>query len=385
MKILHIIDSEGLYGAEVVTLNLMTAQKKIGLFPVLLSIGDIRVGDKDIEIEAKKRGLDTQVLRFRNGLNLKGSMMILDHAKRLKSQIIHSHGYKANILLGIVPRRFRRMPVIATLHGWTSRRFFTKIWVYEWIDVLAMRNLDRVVAVSSAIENHIRMRSVGIHPIVINNGLPRLDFENDSFDRECPEISEKCKGKFKIISIGRLSPEKGFNILILAMARLVSQGVDASLVLVGDGSERDSLSDLVNKENLSDRVHFIGYRDKAFNLIPYFDVFVLSSYSEGLPITLLEAQQAGIPIVATRVGEVPEVLGNGMYGKLVKSGDPEELAKAVEEVYSNRQEARAKALAAKEWTLKEYSLENMASKYFELYQRVINQWKIWGRACNIAI
>ena len=373
MRILHVIDSGGLYGAEVVTLNLMEAQEKMGLLPTLLSIGDTGVGPKDIEIEAKKHGLEIQILRFRNGLNLKGSMMILNYARSLRSEIIHSHGYKANILLGIIPRRFRRMPVIATLHGWTSRRFFTKIWVYEWIDVLAMRNLDRVIAVSSAVEKNIRMRSVGIHPIVINNGLPRLDFEKDSFARECPEISEKCKGKFKIISIGRLSPEKGFNILIQAMTRLVSQGVDASLVLVGDGSERDSLSDLVNKENLSDRVHFIGYRDKAFNLIPYFDVFVISSYSEGLPITLLEAMQAGVPVVTTSVGEIPEVLGAGQFGTLVATGDPGVLAKALEDVYTNRGGAKLRAIAARDRVLTKYSVEKMASKYFEEYQTLVSR------------
>jgi hypothetical protein len=77
MKILHVIDSAGLYGAEGVALNLMEAQEKLGLYPTLLSIGDNGVGQKDIEIEAKRRGLDTEVLRFRNGLNLKGSMEIL--------------------------------------------------------------------------------------------------------------------------------------------------------------------------------------------------------------------------------------------------------------------------------------------------------------------
>jgi len=373
MRILHVIDSGGFYGAEVVTLNLMEAQEKLGIHPTLLSIGDTGVGPKEIEIEAKKRGLETQILRFRNGLNLKGSMMILNYARKLRSEIIHSHGYKSNILLGIIPRRFRRMPVIATLHGWTSRRFFTKIWVYEWIDALAMKNLDRVVAVSSAVEKNIRMKSVGIHPVVINNGLPRLGFENDSFYRECPEISEKCKGKFKIISIGRLSPEKGFNILIQAMARLVSQGVDASLVLVGDGSERDSLSDLAKKENLSDRVHFIGYRDKAFNLIPYFDVFVLSSYSEGLPITLLEAMQAGVPVVTTSVGEIPEVLGAGQFGTLVATGDPGVLAKALEDVYTNRGGAKLRAIAARDRVLTKYSVEKMASKYFAEYQNLVSR------------
>ena len=248
-----------------------------------MSIGDTGFGPKDIEVEAQKRGLDAFPLQFRNGLNLKGSIRILDFARGLGSQIIHSHGYKGNILLGIIPRKLRKIPIVATLHGWTSKRLLTKIWVYEWLDALAIKNLDGVFSVSSVVSGHIHLRMIGVHPVVIANGLTKLDFENEAFQRECPEVSKECHSKFKILSIGRLSPEKGFDVLIRAVAILASRGVDVCLVLVGEGDEKSSLCRLADKENIMDRIHFIGYRDKAFNLIPYFDVFILSSYREGCP------------------------------------------------------------------------------------------------------
>ena len=372
MKILHVIDSDGLYGAEAVLLNLMEPQKRMGLHPSLLSIGATGIHSKVIEIEATKRGLECSPLRFQNGFNLRGSRKILQHAITSGADIVHSHGYKGDILLGIIPRRLRKVPVITTQHGWTSTSFFSKMRLYEWIDTLLMKNLDGVVVVSSAMQNHPRLRMLGIRPVVINNGLPCLNFELDAFLKECPEVAKDCQNKFKIISVGRLSHEKGVSILIHAVAGLLSRNIDICLVLVGEGSEGFSLQDLAKNKGLSDRVHFVGYREKAYQLFPYFDLFVLPSYTEGLPITLLEAMQAGVPIVATRVGEVPKVLDEGRYGRIVPPGDPEELMKGILEVYENRDQAKKKALLARDRVLAEYGVEKMATKYLDLYRSVLS-------------
>lgn len=371
MRILHVIDSAGLHGAETVLLNLMDSQKKMGLHPALLSLGDTAVGPKDIEIEAEKRGLEAHVLRFRNGLNLKGTLKILKSARSLRADIIHSHGYKGNILLGIVPSSFRKIPVITTLHGWTSIHSFSKIGLYKMLDSIAIRNLDGVVAVSSSILEHRIIKILKIHPVVIHNGIPALHFDEKDFKSEFPEIAAKCKNRFKMVFIGRLSPEKGVDVLIKAVAGMVNRGFDVTLVIIGEGNERPRLAQLINNSNLSDRVFLLGYHDSAHCFLPYFDVFVLPSFTEGLPITLLEAMQAGTPIVATRVGEVPKVLEGGRYGQVVASGDPERLARAIEEVYKNREEVKAKTLAAKQFVISDYSVENMAKRYVEEYLKVL--------------
>jgi len=375
MRILHVIDSDGLYGAEIVLLCLMESQKQMGLHPMLLSLGDRAVGPKEIDIEARERGLNVFPLRFQKGLNIKGAFKILELARSLESQIIHSHGYKANILLGILPRKLRRLPVITTLHGWTSTRLFSKIWFYEWLDAFALKNLEEVVAVSSEIQNNARLKIFGIHPAVINNGIPKLNINDGDFQHEFPELSKKLENKFKILWIGRLSPEKGVDVLIRAVSIAVSSSIDPCLVLMGEGEEGPSLRRLAEKEDLTDKVHFTGYCDKAFRFLPYFDVFVLPSYSEGLPITLLEAMQAGTPVIATKVGEIAKILGQGRCGTLVGAGDSVGLAKAIEEVYRDKEEAEAKAAAAKDLVFKEYHVERMANKYLEQYQNLISQNK----------
>ena len=271
MRVLHLIDSGGLYGAEIVVLNLMEAQKKMGFHPMLLSMGDIE-GPKDIEIDAQRRGLDCITLRFGKRLLINGSKKILYHTKVLGSHIIHSHGYKGNILLSMLPRALCNFATVTTLHGWTSKHAFTKISIYKYLDALAIMRFDAAIAVSSNLLKHPLLRLLGIRPIVINNGIPRLNFQTNSFQKECTEIAGRCESKFSILSIGRLSPEKGFDILIQAMAKTVSHGYDFSLVVVGDGQDRPLLAHLAEKENISDRVHLVGYRDKAFRYIPCFDV-----------------------------------------------------------------------------------------------------------------
>jgi glycosyltransferase involved in cell wall biosynthesis len=371
MKILHVIDSEGMYGAEAVLLNLMVCQQDKGLSPVLLSLGDTTAGPKSIESEAKRRHLEVQTCRFRNGLNVRGAFRILDCARHSQSEIIHSHGYKGNILLGMIPRSLRKIPVLTTLHGWTATRLLSKIWVYGWVDAFSIRRLERAVAVSSTMLQHPHLKWLGIRPELIHNGIPVLNFEPDGFERDFPDISTRIKNRFRIVSIGRLSSEKGYDILIRSLGELISQGIDAVLVLMGEGSEKEKLTLLAKKQNLWDRVYFTGYIDRAYRYLPFFDLFTLSSYTEGMPITLLEAMQSNVPIVATHVGDVPEVLAGGESGYLLPPGDTETLAETIKRVYESREEAKRKGLLAKERALNYYNVERMAEKYFEVYQSLL--------------
>ena len=119
MKVLHVIDSGGLYGAEVMLLNLMSEQVAMGLEPILASIGDPGITEKPLETEAIRRGLPVKVFRMRPGPNVWGALKILRFARSELVGLLHSHGYKGNILFGLMPRMLRRIPMVATVHGWT--------------------------------------------------------------------------------------------------------------------------------------------------------------------------------------------------------------------------------------------------------------------------
>ncbi len=372
MNIVHLIDSEGFYGAEIVVVNLMDAQRSAGERPVLISIGGKGVGTKPLEEEARSRGLEVIALRFRNGPNPAGMLAILRSVRTLSARVIHSHGYKSDILAGGLPKSVRRVPVVSTLHGWTSTRAFSKMRIYEWAQTLALRNVDAVTVVSRPLLEHPRLRRIGIFPMHIPNGIPPLEFPPSFFSGAFPEIAAKTRETFSIVSVGRLSAEKGYDLLIRACGRLTAKRVDWSLVLLGEGGQKTHLQDVAQREESSGRVHFAGYCPRAYGAMPSFRVFVLSSLTEGLPITLLEAMQAGVPVVASAVGEIPNLLDGGRFGRLVPPGDVDSLAEALDDVYHHPDEAYERAARARKHVLEEYGVEKTARRYGELYRTLLS-------------
>jgi glycosyltransferase involved in cell wall biosynthesis len=371
MKIFHVIDSAGIYGAEVMLLNLMEEQQKIGLIPILGNICSLDVDKSPLEIEAHKRGLKVIQISLTRGYTITGSQKIMRIARNEKIDLFHSHGYKGDILLGCIPRKFREIPIVRTLHGWTSTKKISKIWLYELLDRFCMRNLDAIIQVYE--DSYFSRRAnipKGSNSFVIENGIPRLNFNGVSNLQKDFESNAFFENAFIVGGIGRLSKEKGFNYLIEAMSHLLNH-YDYRLVIIGEGNQKSQLEKLINQKGLINRVHLYGYRQNAFKYLPLFDVFVLPSLTEGLPIILLEAMQAETPIVATRVGGVPEVLGNGQNGVLVEPGNPVALTKAILNLRNNQGVTREKARKAKEVALAKYSSARMAGDYLQVYEGVL--------------
>lgn len=372
MKVMHVIDSAGIYGAEVMLLNLMEEHAKMGLDPLLFSIeSSDKPGDTSLSEEAQIRELTTIRQKSAGGFSLRMGLSIMRIAEEHGISLIHSHGYKGDILLGGLPRFMRKIPLISTVHGFTAIRRFTKIWFYLLLHKLFLRRMDAVVNVNST----MKISTGGAERFTIENGIPPLQF----FDRDCIAradyaISKFCKEGVIIGTISRLSPEKGVGHLIEAVGSLVARGANVKAVIIGEGSQKEHLQKLILRSDLSERVLLVGYRNNAFNYLPLFDVFVLPSLTEGFPIAILEAMQAGVPIVATNVGGVPDLLGKGVYGVIVEPSRPEALAEAIWRFSSDPDSARKMAGGAKRIALSEYTSRRMAEKYLKVYETVLTKW-----------
>ncbi|MBI2413183.1 MAG: glycosyltransferase [Deltaproteobacteria bacterium] len=366
-KVLHVIDSAGLYGAEVMLLNLVGEQIKMGLSPAICSIGEKGCAEKALEAEAGRRGFRVKTFRMNPGFNLKGALDILGFARQEGFGILHSHGYKGNILFGFLPRRLRRIPVVATLHGWTSAGAISRMRVYEWLDARALRHIDAVVAVNARMLANPRLKRGGLNLHVVNNGMPPAPSEVRELDKE---IADFCKTGFIVGAIGRLTHEKGFKYLVEAFARVRERRKDAKLVIIGDGPEKDLLAGSAALLGLKDGLLMPGYRAGASRYLRLFDIFVLPSLTEGLPMVILEAMQNGVPIAATRVGGVPEVLEEGAAGVLM---EPASASAIVEAIFALGDGAYARSLAkrAKETVNARYSSEGMAKGYREIYMGLL--------------
>jgi glycosyltransferase involved in cell wall biosynthesis len=371
LKIFHLIDSGGLYGAETMLLSLMAEQVRLGLVPILGSIGNGEIAEKPVEAEAIRRGFTVRKFRFADGPNVRGAFEILRCCRTERADIIHSHGYKPNILLGFMPGIVRKVPMIATLHGWTGHSGGLKMRLYENLDAWSLRLMDEVVVVSDAMLAHPRLRGLGRRGRlrVVHNGIPAAR-ENGAAGLD-PSIVDFCNGRYTVGSLGRLSPEKGYDHLIEAMGLLRDEGMDVNLVIIGEGSERGFLEERARELGLEGRVLLPGFREDGRAYLPCFGTFVLSSFTEGLPMTLLEAMQAWVPIVATRVGGIPGVIESGREGILVAPGDARALAEAVAEIRKNKKSSEQMVSNAEAKVRELYSVEQMTNEYVRCYRKAI--------------
>ncbi len=247
--------------------------------------------------------------------------------RRFRPDILHPHDYKTNVLAVLLARMFH-LKLVTTLHGYVT--IGGRLDWYYRLDRWAIRRMDHVIVVSDDLLDVVRDIGVPAERVsLIENAIDAAEYR-----RRGPVAAAKARlgvppGRFVIGAVGRLSPEKGFDNLIRAVARLVSDHWDVELWIAGEGDQREQLEALAAELNLGERVRLLGQRSDLIELYQAFDVFVLSSLREGLPNVVLEALAIEVPVVATSVAGVPRVLENGQNGFIVRSGTPEELAGAI--------------------------------------------------------
>jgi glycosyltransferase involved in cell wall biosynthesis len=379
MKIFHLIDSGGLYGAEMMLVALAVEQKKLGFFPVIGSIRKKGIIEKPIEQEAIKRGIAVMTFDMRPGPNILGIATVLRHARENHFDILHSHGYKTNILLGLLPGFLRGIPMVTTLHGWTSTTGWTKMRLNEALDAFSIRMVDRVVLVNRGMLANSRIRKLPKNKLaIIDNGID-LDWIGQGYkDTQDSEMDSKIKAFCSrgqiVASIGRMSKEKGYHHLIDAVALLRKEyGADARLLLIGEGRLRQHLEQLARQTGLSDNFMITGYIKNAPKLLQYVDCYVISSLTEGLPITLLEVMASKTPVVATSVGGIPHVVIDHKDALLVPPSDPSAIARAVFSLLTDQQLCKRMVSSARQKVLQQYSSKAMAEKYIKIYQSVTSK------------
>ncbi len=368
MKILHVIDSSGLYGAEKVLLSLIDEQRKMGMSPVLLSLGKSDEGPKEIEREAKACCGEIISIRTNSIFKL---LSVCKAAISDNVDILHSHGYKGDVVFGLISLFNKANVMISTIHGWAYTRVVSRIWIYSMVDAIFLSRFNAVVQVTPRQINRFRKFIIGFKKVrTILNGIP-LSITSDTDNGVEDDIRKFCEKKqFVVGAIGRLSLEKGFEYLIGAIANPIFKGQEIGMILIGEGDERHKLEALIEKLRLSENIKLLGYKKNASKYIGLMDIFVLPSLTEGMPLTVIEAMQAEVPVIASAVGGIPQLL-EGNCGKLVKPMCSESLAGAINELRTNNNEAQLIANRGKQKAAKEYSSRKMAQNYKALYESLL--------------
>lgn len=314
-------------------------------------------------------GLDGEVISYDTPRLPAATWDLIRRLNRIGADVLVCHGYKAN-LLGGVAARVTGIPAVAVARGWTGEDW--KVRLYEAVDRFHLRYMDRVVCVSRGQATAIRRAGVPPSKIVVIPNAARWTppARPDVEAREQLESFVAPGGKWLVVSAGRLSREKGFPTLIDAAQRLLHHLPGTRFIVFGEGVQRPALERQIATAGLTGRFALPGHRSDLEQLLPAADLFVLPSFTEGLPNVLLEASSVGLPVVATAVGGTPEVVIDGVTGRLVPPGDPQALAEALLDLLPDGPRRRHMGEAGRDHVQRTFSFAHQAELYRALFHEL---------------
>jgi glycosyltransferase involved in cell wall biosynthesis len=386
MRILALMEANSITGPAKNWLEFCVAGRSLDppLGPVEVTLATFRrpgqPASDDFLDAVRANGIPCEILMQRNAYSsVIGPLRQL--ADRVKPDLVQTHGVKSHFwvaLSGLSPR----VPWVAYHHGYTKPTRTQEF--YNRLDRFSLRKAGAVITVTPAFVRELIAAGVPADRISIVANSIRTDWASNVDPEKIAAIRAQLaasveprttaakgterSGRKVVLAVGRLSKEKAHSDLIEALALL--KDAPAQLLLVGDGPEREALTTLARSRGVS--LTMAGHiRDAA----PYFaiaDVFVLPSHSEGSPNVLLEAMAAGLPIVATAVGGVPDAVTDGEQALLVPPAQPQAMAGAIKKLLTDQELAKRLAASARHRAAAQFSPEARGQRIAEICQRVLD-------------
>jgi glycosyltransferase involved in cell wall biosynthesis len=335
MRILHALVPAPFGGLERVVQMLAIAQREAGQAVGVAAIVEPGMADHPFFDPLKEASVPCYPVEVRPRAYATERRLLRHAFKDVGPDLVHTHGYRADVIAGAAARG-SGLPIVSTAHGFTGgggkNRFF------ERLQVRAYRRWGHVVAVSEPLR--LRLLASGVPE-------PRLHLvRNGWLEGAAPLGRAEARSRLGLSSdaftvgwVGRIGFEKGPDLAVRALAKTT----DSHLSICGEGGERPEIERLVCELGLEERVHWHGRVTDAGRFLRAFDVVLLSSRTEGTPIVVLEAMSTRVPIVATRIGGVPDMIRHEREGLLVPPEDPRAIAVALTSVRSDPEGARRRA------------------------------------------
>ncbi len=367
MNIVHLLASPFLGGPEHQVLGLCQSLPTSDRSK-LLSFGEGGRARPLLE-RARELGFDAVELRENWPHLRRAAHEVAEHLRAFRADVLCTSGYKPDVV-GWWASRLTGVPAVAIAHGWTGATW--KVRLNERLDRWAMRRMAAVVSVSHA--QAVKVARAGVpadRNVTIHNSVDphRLAARNHEARETLLRFFPKAPDTI-VLAGGRLSPEKGFDILIDATARVAPQHPRVGFLVFGDGPLRTALQSRIEGHHLQDQFVLGGFQSKLDQLLASADMLVLSSHTEGLPVVVLEAMAAGLPIVATRVGGIPEVIEDDVHGRLVNPGDAVDLAAGLQKMLSSPEASQRLGCAARTRAQGHFTFAQQSRKYRDLFTRV---------------
>jgi glycosyltransferase involved in cell wall biosynthesis len=365
VKVMHLITELSTGGAQVALRRLLTNcdRQRFEMQVACLYNGDGAAGQ-----QIRQASIPVHDLKMKAKTDIKAFSRLFHLLRREEPHILHTWMFHANFS-GRISGRIARVPIIVS----AERTMGQESWMRRGLNKATAYLADRVVCVSQATTIYAA-QTIGIPEsklTVIPNGVDLADFDHLP-DVDLARAAWNLPAQGVIIgAVGRLHAVKGFAYLLEAFARLAPDFPQATLLLVGDGPDRSILEQQAARYHLSQRVTFMGEQTDVPSLLAAMDVLALPSLHEGMPNVVLEAMTAGLPVVASRIGGVPEVVIHGETGWLVAAADPGALCNAIINLLNDPSRAQAMGKAGRQRVERLFNLLDTISITESLYEQLM--------------
>jgi len=377
-RVLHLVNGEYFGGSARVLMNYLTSDRRRS---------DVAVGvmfEGELRDRIAAAGIRNELIGMRSRADIGAARQVIHMARHFGADVIHTHQVR-NTLLGRLAGMRLSVPVVTHVHSPASRESTQRLrnLTTSAVDRLLARRSARFIAVSASLAADlvrigVRRDRIRIVPNGVDVPVPMSAQERTSA-RASLDGSD---AEFIVGMVANFRPRKGTEVLIDAVGALVGAHPRLRLVLVGEPFKEQGrdygaiLRTHAARVGLRGKVHFTGFRQDAGRLIAGLDLFVLPSlFGEGMPMVVLEAMAAGIPVVSTPVEGIAEVIRHGENGSLVPSGEVDGLARAIAELESNPALAMRLGAAGRETVIEKYTTDRMVDGIEDVYSEVASGWQ----------
>lgn len=368
-RVVFLIDSLGWGGAERLLLQYLPHLRSQGFDPVVCSMHE-RSGNPVAE-EIGRLGIPVETVPVERLRDVTALPRLVRYLRGRGADVVHTQLEFADGL-GTVAARIARIPALSTLHTMSEPRRWTRGWWRNRLGDLALGRLaSAIVAVSDEARRHYEVHRP--YPrgklVTLRNGIDLARFEDAA--GEGPQVRRElgiAPDARVVATVAVLRPDKGIQHMVAALPAIAEGAPEAVYLVVGDGEHRAALEGAAARGGVADRIVFAGSRTDVPRVLAACDVFVLPTLLDALPTVLAEAAAAGVPIVASRIGGVPEMCLDGRNGLLVDPGDEAGLAAAVLRMLREPDLAERMGAQGREVARERYDIRTQAARLCDLYR-----------------
>lgn len=366
INVLQFICSTGFYGAERWILALAKHLNKDNIRCDLAVTLEQNSQDLELVKQYKINCGETFEIPMSGRFDLTVINRLVQLIKERNIDIIHTHGYKSDIL-GVIAAKKAGIKSIVTPHGFENADDF-KLRTFIWLGCKSMKFADKVVPLSRQLCDDSRQHGIREDKLVyIQNGVDLSEVEEQRLLPKDVYDNEK-----RIGFVGQMISRKNIFDILDIFNDLSTKHSNLKLILLGDGDQRAELELYANKLTNNSKIEFLGFRDDRLALLQSFDLFVMTSTLEGIPRCLMEATAMGIPVAAYNIAGIDQLITHEKSGLLAKLGDKETLTQYWEKLLFDTDYANELTNNARDYVNEHYSAQRMANEYTNLFTSMVN-------------